>query len=84
MFNDEEIDEVFLEFRRLTPRLTRRLGGSGTPIIPDIIKSIRRATNEIRRSHWPAHVGDASEDGMAEDANRGILRLANRGTTTLC
>jgi hypothetical protein len=52
---------VFLEFRRLT----RRLGGSSTPIIRDIIKSIKRATNEIRRSHWRA------EDGMAEDANGG-------------
>lgn len=61
MFNDDEIDEVFLEFRRLT----RRLGGSSTPIIRDIIKSIKRATNEIRRSHWRA------EDGMAEDANGG-------------
>jgi hypothetical protein len=59
MFNDDEIDEVFLEFRRLT----RRLGGSSTPIIRDIIKSIKRATNEFRRSHWRA------EDGMAEDAN---------------
>ena len=61
MFNDDEIDEVFLEFRRLT----RRLGGSSTPIIRDIIKSIKRATNEIRRSHWRAKVG------MAEDANGG-------------
>ena len=67
MFNDDEIDEVFLEFRRLT----RRLGGSSTPIIRDIIKSIKRATNEIRRSHWRAHVEDAPEDGMAEDANGG-------------
>jgi hypothetical protein len=69
MFNDDEIDEVFLEFRRLA----RRLGGSSTPIVRDIIKSIKRATNEIRRSHWRARVEDTSEDGMAEDANGGNL-----------
>jgi hypothetical protein len=56
MFNDDEIDEVFLEFRRLT----RRLGGLSTPIIRDIIKSIKRATNEIRRSHWRAEDAQAS------------------------
>src|SRR5882757_7076284 len=67
MFNDDEIDEVFLEFRRLT----RRLGGLSTPIIRDIVRSIKRATNEIRRSHWRAPVEDRPKDGAAEDANGG-------------
>jgi hypothetical protein len=69
MFHDDEIDEVFLEFRRLS----RRLGGSSTPIIRDIIRSIKRATNEIRRSHWRAGVEDGPEDGVAEEANGGRL-----------
>ena len=38
MFNDNEIDEVFLEFRRST----RRLDGLSTPIIRDMIRSIQR------------------------------------------
>jgi hypothetical protein len=80
MFNDDEIDEVFLEFRRLTCRL----GGSSTLIVRDIIKSIKRATNEIRRSHWRARVEDAPEDGMAEAPTVEILGVANRGTTTFC
>jgi hypothetical protein len=67
MFNDNEIDEVFLEFRRLT----RRLDGLSTPIIRDMIRSIKRATNKIRRSHWRAQVEDGPEDEVAEDANGG-------------
>lgn len=54
---------MFLEFRRLS----RRLGGSSTLIIRDIIRSIKRATNEIRRSHW--QVGDGPQDGVAEEAH---------------
>ena len=65
MFHDDEIDEVFLEFRRLS----RRLGGSSTPIIRDIIRSIKRATNEIRRSHW--RVEDGRTDGVADEASGG-------------
>jgi hypothetical protein len=36
MFHDDEIDEVFLEVRKLS----RLLGGSSTPIIRDIIRSM--------------------------------------------
>ena len=65
MFHDDEIDEVFLEFRKLS----RRLGGSSTPIIRDMIRSIKRATNEIRRSHWREE--DGPQDGVAEEAHGG-------------
>jgi len=71
----QSIDEVFLEFRRLT----RRLRGSSTPIIRDIIRSIKLVTNEIRRSYWRARMEDAPEDGMVEDANGGYFGVANRG-----
>ncbi len=67
MFHDDEINEVFLEFRRLS----RRLGGSTTRIIRDIVRSIKRATNKIRRSHWRAGAEDGPEDGLTEDANGG-------------
>jgi hypothetical protein len=71
MFDDDEIDEVFLEFRRLT----RRLGGSSAPIIRDIIRSIKRANNEIRRSHWRALVEDVPEDQCWQSSHPIVIRL---------
>ena len=42
-------EHLIQQFMAIVPR---HLGGSSTPIIRDIIRSIKRATNEIRRSHW--------------------------------
>jgi len=63
MFHDDEIDEVFLEFHRLS----RRLGGSSTPIIRDMIRSIKRATNEIRRNYWREE--DGPQDRVADETH---------------
>ena len=60
MLHEDEIDQSFQEFRRLT----RRYGGSSTAMIQYALMSLTRASNEIRRSNWQAHVEDGPEEAV--------------------
>lgn len=69
-FNDE-IDEIFSQFRRLT----HNLGGSNLAIIGEIITSIKLVlvTNEIKRSRSHIRLEDGLEEKVLEDFDGGNI-----------